>query len=319
MLNTQSSIKLFFTLIIISLLGACNSDKAEEQATPQVKEPTQIDSQQNITVIDFSGRKFDFPKPASRVVALAPHIVENLFSIGAGDLIVGAVSHSDYPKEALELPIVGGYKKINFEAILALEPDVVIGWTTGNSTDSLSKIEELGIPVILDQPDTLDDIAASLRMLGQLTGLEVEADKKADEFLEKLSAFQEVNLDKPKVKTFYQVWNEPLITINGNHIISDAIETCGGTNVFSSSIATAPRTNIESVIAKAPEAIIASGMGEARPEWLDDWKQWKAIPAANKGNLFFVNPDHLQRHTVRQLLAIESICEQLDQVRGRNN
>lgn len=253
------------------------------------------------------------------MVALAPHIVENLFSIGAGDLIVGAVSHSDFPKEALDLPIVGGYKKINFEAILALEPDVVIGWTTGNSTDSLSKIEELGIPVILDQPDTLEDIAASLRMLGQLTGLEVEADKKADEFLEKLSAFQEVNLDKPKVKTFYQVWNEPLITINGKHIISDAIETCGGTNVFSSSIATAPRTNIESVIAKAPEAIIASGMGEARPEWLDDWKQWKAIPAANKGNLFFVNPDHLQRHTVRQLLAIESICEQLDQVRGRNN
>ena len=319
MTNPLIPIKLLCSILVITKLTACELDKPSTQNHYSSTAQVQTNSADDTTVIDFSGRKFKFSTPVKRIVALAPHIVENLYSIGAGDLIVGVVSHSDYPKEALELPIVGGYKKINFEAIMALEPDVVIGWTSGNSTDILNKVEELGIPVILDQPDTLEDIATSLRMLGRLTGLQTEADTKATEFSTKLSSLRAANHKKPKIKTFYQVWNDPLITINGNHIISDAIETCGGLNVFSSSVATAPRTNIESVIVEAPEAIIASGMGTARPEWLDDWKQWDVIPAVSKGNLFFVNPDHLQRHTVRQLQAIETICAQLDQARSKNS
>lgn len=271
--------------------------------------------EQEITVSDFSGNTLTLPKPAQRVVALAPHIVENLFSIGAGDTLVGVVTHSDFPAEATNLPIVGGYKKTNYEKIAELKPDLIVAWESGNSYGNLNKLRDLGFTVLIDQPDSLDDIAKSLRMLGSATGKSKRANEVATAFTEKLNKFRVNQADKPSVSVFYQVWNDPLITINGNHIISDAIRACGGKNVFANEVAVAPRTNIESVIAKNPEAIIASGMSEARPEWLDDWKQWRSITAVENNHLFFVDPDHLQRHTIRQLSAIKSICTQLDQVR----
>jgi len=200
---------------------------------------------------------------------------------------------------------------------VALNPDLVIAWQSGNSHSNLSKLKELGFTVLIDQPDSLDDIAKSLRLLGVVTGNTEQANRAAGSFLESVNHTRKQYAEKRTVTTFYQVWNEPLITINGEHIISDAIRTCGGRNVFADEVAVAPRTNVESVIARAPEAIIASGMGEARPEWLDDWRKWESIEAVTKQNLFYVNPDHLQRHTIRQLLAIESICQQLDLARAK--
>ncbi len=288
-----------------------------DQSMPS-KTETNEQEQRFIAVTDFSGQQLALKQPAQRIVALAPHIVENLYSIGAGDQIVGAVTHSDYPEQALRLPIVGGYEKANFERIVELQPDLIVAWESGNSHSNITKLRELGLTVLVDQPDSLEDVARSLRLLGAVTGHNETAEKLAREFDDKIEQTRAEYAAKRTVRTFYQVWNEPLISINGNHIISDAIRVCGGRNVFADEIAVAPRTNIESVIALNPEAIIASGMGEARPEWLDDWKRWTTLTAVQRNNLFFVSPDHLQRHTLRQLLAIDAICKQLDQARAKS-
>ena len=301
------------------LIAACDQPNSEFQESSSINKATaELNNSTAISFTDFNNEIITLDQPAQRIVAMAPHIVENLYTIGAGDRIVGVVDHSDYPEAAKALPMVGGYKKADFERIVALRPDLIVAWLSGNSASNIEKLRELGFTVIIDQPDTLDDVAKSLRMLGAATGLERVANLKAEEFVEQLNQLKQDNISKRKITTFYQVWNEPLISINGKHIISDALEVCGGINVFHNEAATAPRTNIEAVIAKNPEAIIASGMGTARPEWLDDWKQWRTIRAVNRDNLFFVNPDHLQRHTVRQLLAIESICQQFDQARSRS-
>lgn len=296
-------------------IAACDQTQIKPDADDLKQELT---SSSIIRFTDFNQQTITLDKPAKRIVALAPHIVENLYTIGAGDRIVGVVQHSDYPAQAQKIPMVGGYEKTDFERIVALQPDLIVAWLSGNSTSNIEKLRELGFIVVIDQPDTLEDIAKSLRMLGAATGQQAIADIEVQKFIGELESLKQANSDKPKIATFYQVWNEPLISINGKHIISDAIEVCGGTNVFHDEAATAPRTNIEAVIAKNPEAIIASGMGKARPEWLDSWKQWSTIRAVNRNNLFFVNPDHLQRHTVRQLLAIKSICHHLDQARSRS-
>lgn len=275
-----------------------------------------ISSENGIVVTDFAGNTIALEQPAKRIVALAPHIVENLYTVGAGEQIVGVVQHSDYPAQALEHAIVGGYKKTNYERILELNPDLIIGWNSGNSHSNLNKLRELGFTVLIDQPDSLDDIAKSLRLLGAVTGHYEQATQAANKFLDEITTARNKNADKRPVSVFYQVWNEPLITINGNHIISDAIRVCGGRNVFANELAVAPRINIESIIQFDPEAIIASGMGEARPEWLDDWKQWQNLTAVKNNNLFFINPDHLQRHTIRQQLAVKKICSALDSIRA---
>lgn len=312
------SILLSFTALILRAQAWGQGPSAPGLTTKAIHVETQTSkADEQIVVTDFTGKQLVLDRAAQRIVALAPHIVENLFTIGAGHKVVGVVSHSDHPKEALSLPIVGGYEKTDYERIIELKPDLIIAWESGNSHSNIAKLRELGFKVLIDQPDSLDDIAKSLRMLGAATGTDATANRVANEFLATVKRTRANNADKRRISTFYQVWNEPLISINGDHIISDAIRACGGRNIFANSVAVAPRTNIESVIAQDPEAIIASGMGEARPEWLDDWQQWNTLKAVKQNNLFFVNPDHLQRHTVRQLLAINTICTQLDQARTR--
>lgn len=306
----MKTLRLTITLILICAFSACE----QNLETPNRSENT---SKKAINVIDFKGNTVSLPKPAQRIIALAPHIVENVFTAGAGEQLVGVVSYSDFPAAAMSLPLVGGYAKTNLEKVLELEPDLVIAWESGNSDASIARIRELGFPVYIDQPDTLDDLAKSVRDIGILSGHVDQADQAMQSYLESLESITKENEAKPKVSTFYQVWNSPLQTINGKHIISDAINVCGGENIYADEKTIAPVINIESILERNPDAIIASGMSEARPDWLDDWKQWNTLKAVQEDNLFFVDPDHIQRHTARILLGIKAICTQLDLARSK--
>src|SRR5690606_34524624 len=104
-----------------------------------------------------------------------------------------------------------------------------------------------------------------------LTGERVVAEKAAHAFTERLQQLRGQYRDQQKVSVLYQVWNRPLQTLNDDHIISDLIHLCGGTNAFGDAATIAPIISIESVITRNPDVILASGMGEEKPEWLDDW------------------------------------------------
>lgn len=304
----NSPIKLLtISLIFAGILGC--SDKASDNIS--------VDTSTTREVVDFMGRTVRLQQPAQRVVALAPHIVENIFSAGAGEQLVGVVEWSNYPEQAKSIGIVGGYEKINHEKILELNPDLIIAWESGNSRSSVDRLAELGFNIYIDQPDSLKDVARSIKDIGLLTGNEATAELAAASYLSSLDIFEKKYASAEKVSTFYQVWNSPLQSINGKHIISDAIEICGGVNIYANEFAVAPVINIESVLERNPDAIIASGMSDARPEWLNDWTQWSSLTAVKNGNLFFVNPDHLQRHTVRLLLGLQETCRQLDLARAR--
>lgn len=301
-------------IVFVVGLAACSPEPV-----PEPKEQSIIDQKSTrIHVTDFTGETITLEKPAQRIVALAPHIVENVFTAGAGEQLIGVVAYSDFPEQAKLLPLVGGYAKTNLEKILELDPDLIIAWESGNSDASVARIKELGYPVYVDQPDSLTDLAKSVRDIGTLTGHAEQANKAMDEYLTSISEIKALYESKPKVRTFYQVWNQPLRTITGKHIISDAIRLCGGTNIYADEPSISPIINIESLLERDPQAIIASGMSEARPDWLDDWKKWPSLQSVKNDNLFFVNPNHIQRHTVRILLGIESICTQLDEARAKN-
>jgi len=299
------------SMLLLVALAACNSQQAEQNQdqTKQTHSPVQV--------TDFKGSVVKLKQPAKRIIALAPHIVENVYTAGAGDKLIGVVSYSDYPEAATSLPLVGGYAKTNLEKVLELKPDLVIVWESGNSDASVARIKQLGFPVYVDQPDKLDDVAKSIRDIGILSGTSEIAETAAANYLEKIEIVRNKKLDQQPVATFYQVWNSPLQTINGNHIISDAIAICGGVNIYADESATAPVINIESILERNPEAILASGMSEARPEWLDEWKNWPSLNAVKTDNLFFVDPDHIQRHTVRILKGIDAICDQLQTAREK--
>ena len=271
-----------------------------------------------VTVTDYLGRTVTLEKPAQRIVALAPHIVENIYSAGAGDTLVGAVDYCDYPPDAKKIPRVGAISAYSLEAIVALDPDLVVVWNSGHGGKVLSKLIGLGLKVYASDPKTLDDIPRSIRDYGILTGNSGQADKAAAEFTARYKVIEEKYRRQKNLSVFYQVWNQPLQTLNDSHIISDLIRLCGGTNTFGDAPTIAPKISIESVLTRNPDVIIASGMGEERPEWLDEWRKYPSLKAVKNGDFYFVPPDIIQRHTARMLEGAERVCGALEEARSKS-
>ncbi len=270
---------------------------------------------QAVSATDFMGRNVSLAAPARRIVALAPHSVENLFSAGAGSALVGRVSASDYPPQALDVPLVGSFNAYSLEAIARVQPDLIVMWASGNGAGTLEKLEVLGIPVFVSEPRRLEDIPRDIRALGLLAGTEPASEVAALQLENALAALRQRYAHKAPLKVLYEIWNDPLQTINGEHIISQVIALCGGRNIFADVATLAPRVSVESVLVNAPEAIVASGMQDSRPQWLDDWGRYENLPAVRNNGLFFVDPDLLERPTARVLQGAQSLCEQLDTLR----
>ncbi len=266
---------------------------------------------------DDSGQTLHLAAPARRIVSLAPHITENLFAAGAGAFIVGVSDYSDYPEAARRLPRVGSADRLDLETIVALKPDLVIAWGGGNAAAHLAKLKMLGLPLFISQPRKIDDIAKDIARFGELAGTSSIATVKAKAFRARHAELASRYAMRPPVRAFYQIWNQPLMTVNGEQLISDVMHLCGAENVFTALSQLAPLVTVEAVLAANPEAIIASGMDETRPEWLDMWRRWHDLTATARGNLFFVPPDIITRHTPRVLDGAQLLCTEMETVRNR--
>jgi len=269
----------------------------------------------DIAINDDAGNRVVLPRPATRIVSLAPHITELLFAAGAGEKVVGAVDYSNYPEAARKLPRIGSHAAFDLERIAALKPDLAIVWGSGNPPGQVAQLRRLGIAVFVSEPRRLEDIAASLRQVGMLAG--VPAEPAAQAFTQRLASLRARHANATPVNVFYEIWNQPLMTVGGEHVISHAITACGGRNAFAVLTQPAANVELEAVLRADPDVIVASGMDQERPEWLDDWRRWPQLQAVKNGNLFFIPPDLLQRHTPRILDGLEKLCAALDVARQR--
>ena len=262
----------------------------------------------DIRLTDDTGHEIRLERPARRIVSLAPHITETLFAAGAGDKVVATVSYSDYPEAAKALPEVGSYDRISLESLVATAPDLVLAWRSGNGDDVVRRLRQLGLTVYVSEPRRLVDIAATLRKYATLAGTSSTGEAAADAFERRLASLRQTYSHRAPVAVFYQVWNDPLLTLNGEHLISDVIRLCGGRNIFADARPLVPIANIESIVSADPEVIIASGMGEERPEWVDAWRRWPGLRAVKENHLYFIPPSLLQRHSPRILQGAERLC-----------
>lgn len=270
----------------------------------------------DVRVEDMSGRTVVLGAPAQRIVSLAPSLTELAYAAGAGQRLVGAVAYSDYPAAARQLPTVGNANKLDLEAVLALQPDLVLAWDSGNPAAQLARLQALDIPVYIAEPRRLDDIALLLERIGTLAGTRARADQAVRAFRARQAALRERYSGRPVVRMFYEVWHRPLMTVNGDHTISAVIRLCGGRNVFADLPQLSGQVALEAVLAADPEAIVAGGMDDAtRPEWLDHWRQWPQLRAVRNDHLFYIPPDLIHRHSPRILDGAERLCRQLEQVR----
>lgn len=269
-----------------------------------------------VCATDSLARKVCLKAPAQRIITLAPHLAENVFSAGAGDRLVGVTSYSDYPEAAKAIPRVGSFNAFSLEQISASDPDLILVWGSGNGGRALSQLEDLGFTVYVDELQSIEDIPTSIRAIGQLAGTLHKAEPAAAAFVDEVEALR-ANTDTAPVTVFYQIWNQPLQTVGGKHIISEVIATCGGRNLFSDNGQLAPQVSLESVLARNPDVIIGSTMDSSEPVWLQEWQRYPGLKAVQQGQIFAVNPDTLQRPTLRLADGIGEICKRLQQAHHR--
>jgi iron complex transport system substrate-binding protein len=271
-----------------------------------------------VVVRDDYGHEVRLGRPAERIVSLAPHLTELLYAAGAGPRVLGAVEFSDFPAAARSLARVGSDARIDLEAVLALRPDLVVAWPNAGSLRTVERLAELGMPVFRSEPRELDDIARTLQRLGRLAGSQPQGDAAAAAFRARAGALQRRYAGARKVRVFYQIWDRPLLTVNGAHLISKVIGVCGGENVFAAAPLLVPEVDREAVLRANPEVIVASGSNDAQPQWLEAWRRLPGLAAAERGQLYAIPPDLIQRHTPRILDGAERLCTFLDTVRARS-
>lgn len=267
-----------------------------------------------VSVLDDQGSRVTLPAPAQRVISLAPHVTELAFAAGGGARLIAVDENSDYPAAAKALPKAGSFRAIDLERIVAAKPDLLLVWLHGPSARQLEPLRQLGIPLFYSQPKRFADIPSNLRRIGQLLGSSAQAEQAARRFEQDLATLRRQQQGKPKLSVFYQVWDKPLYTLNGQHIVSDAIALCGGRNVFASLPVTAPVVTDEAVIAANPQVILSAAMRQ-NDDLLKRWQRMPGIAAVQNRQLHQVNGDLLNRPTPRMIEGTRQLCAKLDLAR----
>jgi iron complex transport system substrate-binding protein len=270
-------------------------------------------AQAAITVKDDDGNPVTLQKPARRVISLAPHVTEMLFAAGGGSHVVGVVAYSDFPEEAKKLPQIGSNREVDLERIMALKPDLIVVWRHGSSERQIEMVRKLGVPLFHSEPQKLDDIPDSVARLGQLMGTEDVAGPAAADLRHQLAGLRARYAKRPVVRTFYQVWDKPLYTLNGKHIVSDALRLCGGENIFAGLPVTAPVVSVEGVLQQNPEAIFATA--EKNYGGVSMWKPYGTLLAVRNDNLFTIDGNLVNRSGPRMIAGAAMLCEKLELAR----
>jgi iron complex transport system substrate-binding protein len=255
-------------------------------------------------------------RPAQRIVALAPSLVELAYAAGAGGRLVGAARHSDFPAEARKLPQIGDAARVEFERIAALKPDLILAWRSGNSPADVERLESLGYPVFVSEPARLADVGRVLRAIGTLGGTLPEAQRAAAAFESEIAALRARYAKAATVRVFYLIWHRPLLTVSGAHIISDVIALCGGANVFADVAQLTPNVSMEAVIAAKPQVILGGGSAGGEQAFAAQWRE-AAVEPLRSLPARYIDPDFIQRQTPRIADGAKRVCAALEEVREK--
>ncbi|MFZ6775414.1 cobalamin-binding protein [Undibacterium sp. Ji83W] len=265
----------------------------------------------SITVLDDAQRQVTVEKPAQRIVSLAPHITEMLFEAGAANNIIAVTDYSDYPEAAKKLPSIGNIFALDLERLLALKPDLVIVWGTGNAKILANKLRSNHITVFESEPHNFEMVATSIERLATLAGTESTGKANAQKFRQRLDNLRktyQLPAGAAPVSVYYQMIRRPLMTINDTHMVSDSIRLCGGKNVFGQLKELSSTITNEAVLAANPDVIFSSG---ENIDSMADWKQYPILTAVKKNNFYAVKGDWLNRAGPRILDGTEALCKHL--------
>lgn len=243
---------------------------------------------------------------AERVVSLAPALSEIVVELGAADQLVGVLDAGERPAALAHLPSVGRYGQLDMETLLALQPDVLLLWPGSVGAAQRAQLETFGIPLLVLEPRSLDELARQFVQVGERLGRARQGQRLHDRFVAGLANLRERYRRARPLPVFYQVWDAPLYTVGGGQIISDALQVCGARNVFAELKLPAPQVGVEAVLQRDPAVIIA---GDARQ--VQAWRRWPQLAAVQRKQVLVLPDNGLERPSFQMLEATGKLCELL--------
>ena len=250
-----------------------------------------------------------------RIVSLSPHITELLFAAGAGDRIVGVDDASDYPPAAAGIARLGEPAALDVEALLRLKPTWVVLWNSGTPPSRRAQLERLNLKLYVTDQRRLDDFGAALLEFGRLAGTEEAAAAAARRYRADLAQLRAQYAKRARLRVFYQIWDRPLYTLSGEHIVSEVLSLCGGENVFVDLTSLAPSVDREAVLTRNPDVILIAAAGTEGARQSAEWERFGAVRAVRDHHVFTVDPTLLGRMAPRILGGARAVCGLLDQAR----
>jgi iron complex transport system substrate-binding protein len=284
------------TFIFIALLGAFSAH-----------------SDAQFSIKDDVGRPILLRSSAKRIVTLSPWLTELVYAAGAGDLVVGVDSLSDYPPEAKKAAQVATGAQLSIDVLAGLKPDLVLAWRDGIKRDDIDRIAAFGTTVFVASARNLADIPRLLEVVGRMTGRDTSA--AVSEFELRLERVRRANAGKVRMTAFLEIWNRPLTTISGKHFLSEALEICRAENVFRDAPGTAPKVTWDDLFKEDPYVIIGAGSASSVQEFRSNWAMRQSLSAVKAERLIYLESDAVQRPTTRTPEGIEELCATLDKVR----
>lgn len=266
-------------------------------------------------VRDDTGAAVNLSDAPCRIVSLAPGTTAMLFAAGAGHCLIGTIAHSTEPAEAAKLPVIGDAETFDFEQLLALRPTVVVVAVDVVQRVRIDRIRSLGIPVYEVHVTRLAGMPESLRRLGELAGTAEAAKTAAGALDAELGALQMRFQTRKAVRVLYQIWDKPIYTIGGRHVINDALQLCGASNVFADLGTAAPAVTREAALARDPELVLASGPPDITSAWLEEWRRFSTLTATRRGQLVGFSDERIDRMGPSLIPATAKLCEIIDSAR----
>jgi len=267
-----------------------------------------------VSVRDDAGQVLTLAVPARRVITLAPHLAELVHAVGAGDRLVGVMRYSDHPPAVTQLPLVGDAFALNLEVIATLKPDLVLMWSSGVNPRQQQRLQALNLPTYDSEINTVEGLADTLRRLGKLFGTEAAAEVVARDTEQRWQTLRATYAQRSPVRVFYQLWHEPLMTVNHGHLIHQAISACGGVNVFAQQPMLTPTVSWEAAIATNPQLVV-TGAGRDEPARLEAWKRFSRVDAVRRNQVIALDGHLLARMSPRFLDAAQALCVAIDKAR----
>lgn len=268
------------------------------------------------TFTDDLGRRIELSQPPQRIVSLAPSITEILFYLGLGDRVAGVTDFCDYPEEARKKPSIGWIINPNVEKIILLKPDLVFVTAEGNRPDIVETLERVHIRVYVFNPHRIEDIMKEILSIGEIGGQEAQATKKVNGLMRRIEAVRKKAEGSQRVKVLYLVSIDPMISVGPGSFIHDMIGISGGENVASRAAARYPRIEMEEIVHRDPEVIIAPS---EIIETVRSWKgRWSGISAVKNSRIYPIDINIISRPGPRIVEGLERIYGEIHGHDGGN-